>query len=87
MYVLLILLSKSFCLISELIFCLLLLAVSCGPPPEVPHAVTMSSGQTYQSIVSYMCHPGLSLIGSQNLTCQADGKWSLPTPSCECKNT
>uniref|UniRef100_A0A8C1SDC7 Sushi, von Willebrand factor type A, EGF and pentraxin domain-containing protein 1 n=1 Tax=Cyprinus carpio TaxID=7962 RepID=A0A8C1SDC7_CYPCA len=57
--------------------------VSCGPPPVIPHAVTVSSGQTYQSIVSYMCHPGLSLVGSQNLTCQANGKWSLPTPSCE----
>ncbi|XP_048039857.1 sushi, von Willebrand factor type A, EGF and pentraxin domain-containing protein 1 isoform X2 [Megalobrama amblycephala] len=58
-------------------------AVSCGPPPVVPHAVTLSSGQTYQSIVSYMCHPGMRLVGSQNLTCQADGTWSLPTPACE----
>ncbi|XP_067257599.1 sushi, von Willebrand factor type A, EGF and pentraxin domain-containing protein 1 isoform X2 [Chanodichthys erythropterus] len=58
-------------------------AVSCGPPPVVPNAVTLSSGQTYQSIVSYMCHSGMRLVGSQNLTCQADGTWSLPTPACE----
>ncbi|XP_056124585.1 sushi, von Willebrand factor type A, EGF and pentraxin domain-containing protein 1 isoform X2 [Rhinichthys klamathensis goyatoka] len=58
-------------------------AVSCGPPPVVPHAVTLSSGQTYQSIVSYMCHSGMSLVGSQNLTCQANRTWSLPTPACE----
>ncbi|XP_067257601.1 sushi, von Willebrand factor type A, EGF and pentraxin domain-containing protein 1 isoform X4 [Chanodichthys erythropterus] len=61
-------------------------AVSCGPPPVVPNAVTLSSGQTYQSIVSYMCHSGMRLVGSQNLTCQADGTWSLPTPACEAKS-
>jgi len=78
-----IVITHSFNLNSKLIFCL---AVSCGPPPVVPHAVTFSSGQTYQSIVSYMCHSGMSLVGSQNLTCQANRTWSLPRPVCEGKN-
>ncbi|TRY57481.1 hypothetical protein DNTS_014228 [Danionella cerebrum] len=61
--------------------------VSCGPPPEVPHAVALFSSQTYQSIVSYICFSGLSLVGSQNLTCQVNGTWSSPTPVCEHTNS
>ncbi|XP_051576791.1 sushi, von Willebrand factor type A, EGF and pentraxin domain-containing protein 1 isoform X5 [Myxocyprinus asiaticus] len=58
-------------------------AVSCGPPPVVANAVTVSSGETYQSTVSYMCNSGLSLVYPHNITCQADGTWSLPPPACE----
>ncbi|XP_055055760.2 sushi, von Willebrand factor type A, EGF and pentraxin domain-containing protein 1 isoform X1 [Misgurnus anguillicaudatus] len=61
----------------------LCVAVSCGPPPVVDNAISMSSGETYQSTVSYMCLPGRVLVGSQNITCQANGTWSLPTPACE----
>nr|XP_046174411.1 sushi, von Willebrand factor type A, EGF and pentraxin domain-containing protein 1-like isoform X1 [Oncorhynchus gorbuscha] len=58
-------------------------AVSCGPPPSVENAELQASGETYQSNVSYVCNPGLHLIGAQNLTCLANGTWSLPAPTCE----
>ncbi|XP_056610750.1 sushi, von Willebrand factor type A, EGF and pentraxin domain-containing protein 1 isoform X1 [Triplophysa dalaica] len=58
-------------------------AVSCGPPPVVENAVAVSSGETYQSTVSYTCLSGLSLVESHNITCQANGTWSLPTQACE----
>ncbi|XP_045068130.1 sushi, von Willebrand factor type A, EGF and pentraxin domain-containing protein 1 isoform X2 [Coregonus clupeaformis] len=58
-------------------------AVSCGPPPSVENAETQTSGETYQSNVSYVCNPGLHLIGPQNLTCLTNGTWSLPAPTCE----
>ncbi|KAL0970174.1 hypothetical protein UPYG_G00238360 [Umbra pygmaea] len=58
-------------------------AVSCGPPPSVDNAELQSSGQLFQANVSYMCHPGLHLVGPQILTCLADGTWSSPPPTCE----
>lgn len=59
---------------------------SCGPPPVVENAVAVSSGETYQNTVSYMCLSGLSLVGSHNITCQPNATWSLPTPACEGNN-
>lgn len=61
-------------------------AVLCGPPPSVENAELQASGETYQSNVSYVCNPGLHLIGPQNLTCLANGTWSLPAPTCEGMN-
>lgn len=45
----------------------------------------MEAGESYQSNVTYICNAGLNLIGPQNLTCRADGTWSLPAPTCEGK--
>ncbi|XP_035375850.1 sushi, von Willebrand factor type A, EGF and pentraxin domain-containing protein 1 isoform X3 [Electrophorus electricus] len=61
----------------------LCVAKSCGPPPFVQNAVSMSSGESYQSNVTYVCKSGRKLIGPQNLTCQVNGTWSLPAPTCE----
>uniref|UniRef100_A0A8B9JCB5 Sushi, von Willebrand factor type A, EGF and pentraxin domain-containing protein 1 n=1 Tax=Astyanax mexicanus TaxID=7994 RepID=A0A8B9JCB5_ASTMX len=61
----------------------LCVAVSCGPPPSVENAVSLMTGESYESKVTYVCDSGLELIGPQNLTCQANGSWSLPTPTCE----
>lgn len=59
------------------------LATSCGPPPVVENAVSLPSGESYQTNVTYICNAGMNLIGSQNLMCQADGTWSSPAPTCE----
>ncbi|XP_062305372.1 sushi, von Willebrand factor type A, EGF and pentraxin domain-containing protein 1 isoform X1 [Osmerus eperlanus] len=58
-------------------------AVSCGPPPLVENSEYQASGDIYQQTISYTCNPGLRLAGSQNVTCLANGTWSLPVPSCE----
>uniref|UniRef100_A0A8C7FUF6 Sushi, von Willebrand factor type A, EGF and pentraxin domain-containing protein 1 n=1 Tax=Oncorhynchus kisutch TaxID=8019 RepID=A0A8C7FUF6_ONCKI len=58
-------------------------AVSCGPPPSVENAEVQTSDEAYQGNVSYVCNPGLHLVGPQNLTCLANGTWSLPAPTCK----
>ncbi|XP_064877915.1 sushi, von Willebrand factor type A, EGF and pentraxin domain-containing protein 1-like isoform X3 [Oncorhynchus nerka] len=57
--------------------------VSCGPPPSVENAEVQTSDEAYQGNVSYVCNPGLHLVGPQNLTCLANGTWSLPAPTCK----
>uniref|UniRef100_A0A8C1JXS3 Sushi, von Willebrand factor type A, EGF and pentraxin domain-containing protein 1 n=1 Tax=Cyprinus carpio TaxID=7962 RepID=A0A8C1JXS3_CYPCA len=57
--------------------------VICEKPLPIINGLVEGKSYNYGDIISYTCLPGLSLIGSQNLTCQANRKWSLPTPSCE----
>ena len=45
-----------------------------GTPSHMPHP---------GSIVLYMCEFGYSLQGNSMLTCQIDGNWSAPMPTCE----
>ncbi|XP_017574246.1 sushi, von Willebrand factor type A, EGF and pentraxin domain-containing protein 1 isoform X1 [Pygocentrus nattereri] len=61
----------------------LCVAISCSSPPFVENAVLVATGESYESNVTYFCNSGLELIGSQSLTCQADGTWSLPAPTCK----
>ncbi|XP_047448268.1 sushi, von Willebrand factor type A, EGF and pentraxin domain-containing protein 1 isoform X2 [Mugil cephalus] len=56
---------------------------SCGPPPFVKDAEIQTTGETHLHNISYVCHAGLQLVGPKTLTCQADGTWSLPAPTCE----
>ncbi|XP_027034202.2 uncharacterized protein LOC113663192 [Tachysurus fulvidraco] len=56
---------------------------SCGAPPIVENAVSLPTGESYQSNVTYICNAGKNLVGPQNLTRQADGTWSSPAPTCE----
>lgn len=57
--------------------------ISCGwlPPPVNGH----KEGSRYLegSIVRFGCNNGYSLAGPESSTCQADGKWSTPTPECQ----
>ncbi|XP_023867076.2 sushi, von Willebrand factor type A, EGF and pentraxin domain-containing protein 1 [Salvelinus sp. IW2-2015] len=57
--------------------------VSCGQPPSVENAEVQTSDEAYQGNVSYVCNSGLHLVGPQNLTCLANGTWSLPAPTCK----
>lgn len=58
-------------------------AQSCGPPPTVKNALVHTTGETFLNNASYVCNPGLELVGPETLTCLANGSWSLPAPSCE----
>ncbi|CAB1421446.1 unnamed protein product [Pleuronectes platessa] len=58
-------------------------AQSCGPPPTVHNAQIHVTGDTYLHNASYVCSSGVQLLGSKTLTCQANGTWSLPAPTCE----
>ncbi|XP_049921035.1 regulator of complement activation group 2 gene 1 isoform X5 [Epinephelus moara] len=37
----------------------------------------------YQSMVTYMCKPGYTMIGESALTCGRDGQWSPGLPTCQ----
>ncbi|GAB1295233.1 Sushi domain-containing protein 2 [Apodemus speciosus] len=57
--------------------------VSCGwlSPPANGH----KEGLKYLegAVVRFGCNNGYSLAGPDSSTCQADGKWSTPTPECQ----
>uniref|UniRef100_A0A8C3WE67 Sushi domain containing 2 n=1 Tax=Catagonus wagneri TaxID=51154 RepID=A0A8C3WE67_9CETA len=57
--------------------------VSCGwlAPPSYGH----KEGTSYLvgSTIRFHCNSGYSLAGAQASTCQADGTWSWPTPTCQ----
>uniref|UniRef100_A0A8C1JVU7 Sushi, von Willebrand factor type A, EGF and pentraxin domain-containing protein 1 n=1 Tax=Cyprinus carpio TaxID=7962 RepID=A0A8C1JVU7_CYPCA len=54
--------------------------VICEKPLPIINGLVEGKSYNYGDIISYTCLPGFEL---QNLTCQANRKWSLPTPSCE----
>nr|XP_056705184.1 sushi, von Willebrand factor type A, EGF and pentraxin domain-containing protein 1 [Euleptes europaea] len=58
-------------------------SISCDPPPVVENALSITTGNTYRSNVSYVCNFGYHLTGPENTTCLSNGSWSKPLPSCE----
>lgn len=54
---------------------------SCGAPPTVQNA--QPAGEPSPDNVTYVCNPGLQLVGPETLTCLDNGTWSLPVPTCE----
>ena len=58
--------------------------ISC-PTPELPFMATYNlTSVAYKSRVKYVCHQGYSIAsGDEEITCQANGKWSGVTPKCE----
>ncbi|XP_054448861.1 sushi domain-containing protein 2 [Pteronotus mesoamericanus] len=57
--------------------------VSCGWLEPPSNGVKEGSKYLKGSTVYFHCNNGYSLEGSQVSTCQADGTWSSPTPSCQ----
>ncbi|XP_035669063.1 sushi, von Willebrand factor type A, EGF and pentraxin domain-containing protein 1-like [Branchiostoma floridae] len=45
-------------------------------------AVSSTGPNFYQDQVTFSCDPGYGLDGTGRLTCQADGMWSNPAPTC-----
>ena len=76
---------------------MLIFKLSCLKP--FPHSVNVCptlvppangnlvlSGNTFGETASYTCNTGFILVGDPTLTCQSDGFWSGPEPTCEGKN-
>ncbi|XP_072444220.1 sushi, von Willebrand factor type A, EGF and pentraxin domain-containing protein 1 isoform X5 [Chiloscyllium punctatum] len=57
--------------------------ISCEPHSEVDNAVSIGTGDSYMSNVTFVCNVGYHLVGPQNITCLANGTWSQPVPRCE----
>lgn len=57
----------------------------CGEPVAVENGyISHSSGVVFGSFVTFTCFPGFSLLGSANITCQAN-QWTS-RPQCVCKS-
>ncbi|NXV57103.1 SVEP1 protein, partial [Molothrus ater] len=57
--------------------------ITCGLHPSIEKAEAISTGSTYRSNVTFVCSSGYHLVGPQNITCLANGSWSMPLPLCE----
>ena len=67
---------------------LILAAVNCSTPPNVYNAtyVLMDNDTEYGARVRYNCTAGYNTIAIDIISCQLNGSWSLPTPSCSIVN-
>lgn len=45
-------------------------------------SVVYTSGTTYQSVATFSCVTGYTLIGDATRTCQADQLWGNSDPTC-----
>lgn len=54
------------------------------PPPENPrHGKAVYTSCSYNSVVSYECKYGYTLVGEATRRCGADKKWSGTQPVCK----
>ena len=57
--------------------------IDCGFPDTPKNGQVRSPVSTlYTSRVTYLCHTGYTLQGSNTTTCQANGEWSGSVPLC-----
>ncbi|XP_078588481.1 uncharacterized protein LOC144869249 [Branchiostoma floridae x Branchiostoma japonicum] len=45
-------------------------------------ALNSTGANSYQDVVTFTCNTGYQLNGVSSVTCQADGRWSGPVPTC-----
>ncbi|CAH1243596.1 CR1 [Branchiostoma lanceolatum] len=57
-------------------------AISCGAPPEFPHAKAVGEIYTFKSKVQYVCEPGYESDKPADSTCMANKSWSVPVVNC-----
>ena len=57
-------------------------SVECEVPPDPGNGKAVYTSFAYNSVVSYECKAGYTIIGDKTRRCGADGKWSGQTPLC-----
>ncbi|XP_031335519.1 sushi, von Willebrand factor type A, EGF and pentraxin domain-containing protein 1-like isoform X3 [Photinus pyralis] len=67
----------------ELPTCVLITAVQCPPPENPRHGKAIYTSCSYNSVVSYECKYGYTLVGETTRRCGADKKWSGSQPVCK----
>ncbi|KAJ8923976.1 hypothetical protein NQ315_006752 [Exocentrus adspersus] len=63
--------------------CVLVTAVQCPPPENPRHGKAIYTSCSYNSVVSYECKYGYTLVGESTRRCGADKKWSGSQPVCK----
>ena len=70
------------------LFLVIIHQVDCGRPPSVPAVphltVSTSNGTIANSIATYSCESGYTLLGTIYSACQVDGVWSDITEPQRC---
>ena len=57
--------------------------VNCDNPPDITNGtVDINRGTTFRSVAVYSCDVGFNLNGGAIISCQANGTWSGPIPTC-----
>ena len=65
------------------LFVCLFPGIYCGKPHQLENGfVISSSGVSYGDTVTYKCHDTHLSLGTEQVTCQADGAWSV-LPTCQ----
>lgn len=58
-------------------------SVQCPTPDNPKNGKAIFTSTSYNSVVSYECRYGYTLIGENSRRCGADKKWSGSIPSCK----
>ncbi|KAL7300726.1 hypothetical protein TKK_0006705 [Trichogramma kaykai] len=67
---------------SELPKCVEVTSVECEPPENPVNGKAIYTSIAYNSVVSYECKTGFTIVGASTRRCSADGKWTGHAPSC-----
>jgi hypothetical protein len=57
--------------------------IECPPIPTVANALQEARNTKVNSRVTYTCNPGYRLVGSPEIACGADGRWTPAPPTCQ----
>ena len=60
-----------------------IIVTGCGLVNEIDNGNIRLTGTGYDSEVLYSCNSGYTLVGSAASSCNDDGLWSDPAPTCE----
>ena len=55
---------------------------SCGNPGTPGNGMRSGDSFLVGAVVQYSCSAGFNLVGSDSVTCQSNGIWSAPLPTC-----
>ena len=55
----------------------------CPDLTDPANGMVVMAGSSVGDTATYSCNSGFELVGIQTVTCQADGMWSDPPPTCE----
>lgn len=56
--------------------------VECPEPEPLPGGKLIGSRYEAGDTVTFVCFPGLQLVGNSKNVCQRDGSWSSSFPEC-----
>ena len=66
---------------------IIIVVVNCGSPPDITNGTfDINRGTTFGSVAVYSCDVGFNLNGGAIISCQANGTWSGPIPTCNSEN-